>query len=476
MPAEPLSFRRVCGSFLATFHCFMQRRVEHALRMRKAVITVRTRTQLVYFVFVAAFLLCCGDVEMNPGPNHNQPSVSENNNDSSDFASSDIASKILSEIQSLGRKFEGMKTDISAIKHDIVSVKEHCHQIDVRCAGLEKENERCRHDIDYLKKIGKDNGSAIEFFADNMKDMRSEIAELKQEVDKLEGFSRRDNLRMYGVPSLTEGPEDYDACANAVVSVLNAADDNQDWQWASNDIVRAHRVGQSRDGSPRPMVVKFSRWRDKMYLLTSRQLRQRLAKHGNVRLANDLTRSQAKIAAQAREEGKVAYIKNGKMMVKPKTPDQRTYAEVADPGEAVHGRQHQGGVTCNPARNHNPGNSPTARPGDVSPPLHSPGSQGVRGERSQSPHLPPPLGQPGGAGGAGDVGDARGGQLGKEQASPSPSPSFSPPSSSSQRQSNTTSRQPGIRDFCNTNNQHRQNKRGGGGNVRRSSRNTLSQR
>ena len=32
------------------------------------VITTRNRVDVLLFVFVASYFLCCGDVEMNPGP------------------------------------------------------------------------------------------------------------------------------------------------------------------------------------------------------------------------------------------------------------------------------------------------------------------------------------------------------------------------------------------------------------------------
>ncbi|KAL8599625.1 hypothetical protein ACOMHN_053684 [Nucella lapillus] len=36
--------------------------------MRLRLITVRNRLDVLLFVFVASYFLCCGDVELNPGP------------------------------------------------------------------------------------------------------------------------------------------------------------------------------------------------------------------------------------------------------------------------------------------------------------------------------------------------------------------------------------------------------------------------
>ena len=46
----------------------MTRRVSFARKTRVQVITTRNRLDVLLFVFVASYFLCCGDVESNPGP------------------------------------------------------------------------------------------------------------------------------------------------------------------------------------------------------------------------------------------------------------------------------------------------------------------------------------------------------------------------------------------------------------------------
>ncbi|KAL8582794.1 hypothetical protein ACOMHN_061117 [Nucella lapillus] len=55
-------------------------------------------------------------------------------------------------------------------------------------------------------------------------------------------------------------------------------------------------------------------WRDKLELLRNKEFRNRLDEAG-VRLANDLTRRQAEIVAQAKKENKVAFFSKGKLIV-----------------------------------------------------------------------------------------------------------------------------------------------------------------
>ena len=103
--------------------------------------------------------------------------------------------------------------------------------------------------------------------------MEKEIANLKSEMNRLEEVSRRDNLRMYGIPHSGDY-KDCDACSRAVSDVLNSVEGPR--RWTPDDIARAHRVGQSRNGEPKPMTVKFSRWKDKIAVLRNRKYRDDL--------------------------------------------------------------------------------------------------------------------------------------------------------------------------------------------------------
>ena len=72
-------------------------------------------------------------------------------------------------------------------------------------------------------------------------------------LDKLEGFSRRDNLEFFNIPQWAA--EDYETCVTKVVSILQDTVPNR--QWCRADIVRAHRLGsntsdKSRNGFSKP--------------------------------------------------------------------------------------------------------------------------------------------------------------------------------------------------------------------------------
>ena len=236
---------------------------------------------------------------------------------------------------SLENKVELMREDLSAVKSDVRFVRSKCEEIDRRCNQLEENSQKCfslldgtAADVNELFVEVEDGKKEIGRLRETVKNTTEEMTRLKEEMDRLESFSRRDNLRMFGVPA-PEGKEDYNSCAKAVTEALNSVTEASR-TWTTDDIARAHRVGQSREGGPRPMIIKFYRWKDKMAIITDKDFRSKLKEKG-ITVANDLTRQQASVVAEARKQGKVAFFKNGKLTVQPRQPDSRTYAEIADP-------------------------------------------------------------------------------------------------------------------------------------------------
>ena len=346
----------------------MTKRASFARSMRVQVITTRNRVDVLLFVFVASYFLCCGDVEMNPGPLDKDDLGSKSGNERPDGTTSetgvkpqasktvstelatawpspdtclvpDMASQILDAIRQQNMQFQSLKASMNQVRNDLGSIKTDmglvrakCEEIDKRCHTLETNYQTlssavqdANADVGDLLGASKENSDEMCRISATVVDMEKEIANLKSEVDRLEEFSRRDNLRMYGKPHSGDH-EDYDACARAVSDVLNCVEGPR--RWTPDDIARAHRIGQSRDGQPKPMIVKFCRWKDKMAILTNRKYRDGLERRG-VRVVNDLTKRRASVVAEAKKEGKVAYFRKGKLTVGPKRPDPRTYADAA---------------------------------------------------------------------------------------------------------------------------------------------------
>eukprot|EP00745_Piridium_sociabile_P002979 TRINITY_DN11810_c1_g3_i5.p1 TRINITY_DN11810_c1_g3~~TRINITY_DN11810_c1_g3_i5.p1 ORF type:complete len:178 (+),score=38.03 TRINITY_DN11810_c1_g3_i5:493-1026(+) len=171
-------------------------------------------------------------------------------------------------------------------------------------------------DISESFKENRKTNQAVDMLTGTVESMGEQMEILAEEVDRPESFSRRDNLRVYGIR--IQDFENFDSCAKKVVDNLNDVV-NPPRTRVPDDIVRAHRVGQ---------VVKFSRRRDKMTIITNKTYRHQLELKG-VKVANDLTRKQRGVVKEAKKAGRVAFFRGGKLIMGPKRPDPRTYAEDA---------------------------------------------------------------------------------------------------------------------------------------------------
>ena len=87
---------------------------------------------------------------------------------------------------------------------------------------------------------------------------------LSQEVDDLEQYTRRTNVRIYGVAEQPEENTD-NLAVDFFKSELNV-------DVASNDISRSHRVGKKSGAKPRPIIVRFTKHNTKVAAMSRRRV------------------------------------------------------------------------------------------------------------------------------------------------------------------------------------------------------------
>ena len=86
--------------------------------------------------------------------------------------------------------------------------------------------------------------------------------ELKDQIDDLEQYTRRTNIRIYGIPE-TEEVDTDNLAINFVHNELGI-------QISANDISRSHRIGK-RSSKPRPIIVRLTRHNTKVAILRNRR-------------------------------------------------------------------------------------------------------------------------------------------------------------------------------------------------------------
>ena len=87
---------------------------------------------------------------------------------------------------------------------------------------------------------------------------------LSQEVDDLEQYTRKTNVRIYGVAEQPEENTD-NLAVHFFKSELNV-------HVASNDISRSHRVGKKSGAKPRPIIVRLTKHNTKVAVMSRRRV------------------------------------------------------------------------------------------------------------------------------------------------------------------------------------------------------------
>lgn len=150
--------------------------------------------------------------------------------------------------------------------------------------------------------------------------LRQENAQLRDEIDSLEQYSRRELVRFSGIPE-TAG-EDTTAIVRNIVQEIDS-------DWVDTDIIRSHRVGkprtdrQGRKPFPRQIIVRLKDTAVKRRILKcSKTLKD--TQHSNVMINEDLTKRRNALAYKARKLKSGGFITNtwtidGKIFLKDAT-------------------------------------------------------------------------------------------------------------------------------------------------------------
>ena len=95
--------------------------------------------------------------------------------------------------------------------------------------------------------------------------LQTQVSELDQKLDDLEQYTRRNSLRVSGIPESAE--EDCEALTLATLNESLSLEP----PLSLADIDRLHRVGRPRtDGKPRQVLVKFATYRQRQRVMKKR--------------------------------------------------------------------------------------------------------------------------------------------------------------------------------------------------------------
>lgn len=235
----------------------------------------------------------------------------------------------------------------SALEIVVKQMNDHINKLEGKVGDLTTSLEYSQREIDDLKSTLKDherenkeNKTKLNELTEQLASSNMKTKELEDRINQQEDYSRRKNVRINGMEE-RDGTETWEQTAAKVTSVLE-----DKMQLSGLVLERAHRVGARREGKPRPIVARFSRYCDRDAVLRN----GRKLKGTNIFVNEDLCAASQAIKSaqfplmkQARAEGKIAFFRHTKLIIREKTdggsagPERRSAERGGAPGGAAGG-------------------------------------------------------------------------------------------------------------------------------------------
>lgn len=130
-------------------------------------------------------------------------------------------------------------------------------------------------------------------------ELEKKVATNEANIDSLEQYSRRNTLRISGIPE--------DATESTDVKVLELAGE-LNVNLFSHDIDRSHRVGKPSPTKTRDIIVKFSRYNARRMLYEVRKDLRHVENRDSVFINEDLTKIRSKLLYDARIFVRAKYL------------------------------------------------------------------------------------------------------------------------------------------------------------------------
>jgi transposase-like protein len=181
-------------------------------------------------------------------------------------------------------------------------------------------NAQSDHLLSEFKKKFNEQASTIAEQAESIKSLQNENFVLKGELNDIQQYTRRNGIRIDGIPAPDPGQKE--PIRELETKVKSVFKNTLKVNLSASDFCRLHRVGRPKgDDTPRQVLVKFTNYNAKRRIMTARKLCKNHNGPHPIYINEDLTRQRAKLAAEARTAKRSDVIKDtwtydGKIFVK----------------------------------------------------------------------------------------------------------------------------------------------------------------
>ena len=164
-------------------------------------------------------------------------------------------------------------------------------------------NETLMKEINTVKEENKKLKSENSELSTTVIDLKERVDKLELTADDSEQYSRRNSIRITGIPEDKDKAEDTDDIVMKLSGDLGVL-------LSPADIDRSHRVGVPRSGRNRAILVKFATYRARHSLYSKRMDLRKTDEWKNTFINEDLTSRRSKILFKARNYVRAGLLKS----------------------------------------------------------------------------------------------------------------------------------------------------------------------
>ena len=204
----------------------------------------------------------------------------------------------------------------SALDMVVKQMNDQINKLENKVSDLTTSLEFTQREVDDLKSSARESAKEKKEDKTTIENLVLKVNNLNDKLVYQEDYSRRKNLRISGLEE--QRNETWEQTTAAVTSLLE-----KKLQLPGVVLERAHRVGPHReDAKPRTIVARFTRYGDRDAAIR----RGNCLKGTNIFLNEDMStaslaikKAQMPLLKQARAEGKLAFFRHTKLIIREKT-------------------------------------------------------------------------------------------------------------------------------------------------------------
>lgn len=239
------------------------------------------------------------------------------------------------------------RTYKTALDLVVKQMSEHINKLENKVSDLTTSLEFTQSEVDNLKTNARELNKERKEDKTTIEKLVQKVKELEEKVIYQEDYSRRKNIRISGLEE--QSNETWEQTSATVTSLLETK-----LQLPGVVLERAHRVGPPRDDKPSTVVARFTRYGDRDAAIR----RGSRLRGTNIFLNEDMSsaslaikNAQMPMFKQARAEGKLAFFRHTRLIIRERTEDntRRQRQTSVSEGGAVSGAVVDGRDEAGPA-------------------------------------------------------------------------------------------------------------------------------